>query len=162
MEAEMKRWLWMVFLCFCMGLVEAQERGSYVGFGVSYATFSGLVPNYPQPSLQVGGPISETLELRGTLESLLITGNLGLDILYPLALSAPDARLYAGGGVNTRLYFYYPDGFDLCGVVGGEYFPATEPEAEPIGVFAEVRVYLRGLPAGLPALEGRAGINLPL
>ncbi len=153
---------WMVFLCLCVGLVEAQVRGSYVGFGVSYATFSGLVPNYPQLSLQVGGPISETLELRGTLESLLVSSNLGLDILYPLALSAPDARLYAGGGLNTRPYFYYPNGFDLRVVLGGEYFPATEPEAETIGAFTEVRVYLRGLLAGLPTLEGRAGINLPL
>lgn len=158
----MKGCLWMIFLCLCVGLVEAQERGSYAGFGVSYATFSGLIPNYPQPSLQAGGPISETLELRGTLESLLVAGNLGLDILYPLALSAPDARLYVGGGVNTRLYFYYPNGFDLRGVLGGEYFPANDPEAEAIGVFAEVRVYLRGLLAGLPILEGRAGINLPL
>ena len=91
----------------------------------------------------------------------LVAGNLGLDILYPLALSAPDARLYAGG-VSTRLYFYYPGGYDLRGVVGGEYFPATEAKTKPIGVFAEVRMYLRGLLAGLPTLRGRAGINLPL
>lgn len=120
-----------------------------------------MIPNYPQPSLQLGGPISETLELRGTLESLLVTGNLGLDILYPLALNTPDARLYVGGGINTRLYFYYPNGFNLRGVLGGEYFLATEPEGEPTGLFAEVRTYLRGLLAGLPTLEGRVGINLP-
>lgn len=153
----MGRYLLMVFL-LCVGTAQAQ-RGSYFGFGVSYATFSGLSPNYPQPSFQIGGPVSGT-ELRGTLESLVVAGNLGLDVLYPFSGGA-NTRLYVGGGVNTRLYFYYPNGFDLRAIFGGEYFVAGEGGSAPLGIFGEVRTYLTGLLAGSPTVEGRVGINLP-
>lgn len=79
----MPHWLMMVLIGSFFGLAQAQERSGYVGFGVSYATFTGVIPNYPAPSLQVGGPVSDALELRGTLESLLVVSNIGLDLLYP-------------------------------------------------------------------------------
>ena len=148
---------WLIGFLLLTGTAEAQ-RGSYFGFGVSYATYSGLSTNYPQPSLQVGGPVAD-LELRGTLESLLVAGNLGLDVLYPF-IDTVDARLYAGGGVNTRLYFFYPNGFDLRAVFGGEYFFADDSGSPPSGVFGEVRTYLRRLLAEYPTVEGRVGVNL--
>lgn len=132
----MGRYLLIGFLLW-LGTAQAQ-RGPYFGFGVSYATFSGLSPNNSQPSFQIGGPVSGT-ELRGTLESLVMVGNLGLDVLYTLTDDTADRRIYAGGGLNTRLYLYFPNGFDLRAVVGGEYFFARGDGSAPLGVFGEVQ-----------------------
>ncbi len=129
--------------------------------GVSYATYTGVNTRYPLLSVQIGGPISEGLELRGTIESLVVASNLGLDVFYPLGLNTPDARLYVGGGVSTRFYVYYPYGFDLRSVFGGEYFVGSEISPLPLGFFGEVRTYFRGLLMGFPTVEGRVGLNLP-
>ncbi len=151
----------LLVVLICAGTAQAQ-RGSYFGFGVSYyATFAELSTNYLYPSLQIGGPISIG-ELRGTLESILLSSNLGLDVLYPIALDIPNTKLYAGGDVSTRLYFIYPYNFDLRAVVGGEYFFAREGGSAPPGIFGEVRTYLKGLLTSYPTVEGRVGINLPL
>lgn len=155
----MKRlWILVAFLS-CLTWGTAQVRTGYVGFGVSYASYTGIVPNYPMPSLQVGGPLERGLELRGTLESLLIVSNIGLDVLYPIELTAADGWLYGGLGGNLRFFALYPSNFDLREVLGGE-FPLAG-ETEPVNLFTEVRIYLRGLFAGFPTLEGRAGINFP-
>ncbi len=150
-----------LFFCLAVSSVQAQERRSYFGIGVSYATYTGGDPNYPLPSIQVGGPISETLELRGTLESIAIISNLGLDLLYPVMLEDADARFYLGGGANSRFFAYYPIGFDLRLILGGEYFFESSSSSLPSGLFGETRIYFRGLLNGFPTLEGRVGLNLP-
>lgn len=155
----MGRYLVIVFL-ICFGTAQAQ-RGSYFGVGVSYyATFAELSSNYLYPSLQIGGPVSVG-ELRGTLESIVIAGELGLDFLYPLPLAIPNIRLYTGGGVVTRLYLFFPDSLDVRAVFGGEYFFAGEGSSAPLGIFGEVRTYVTGLLTGYSTVEGRVGINLP-
>lgn len=141
----------LLLVLLCAGTAQAQ-RGLYFGFGVSYATFSGLSPNNPQPSLQVGGPVSGT-ELRGTLESLLLACNLGVDVLYTLTEETTDYRIYAGGP-NTRLYLYFPNGFDLRAVVGGEYFFAREDGSAPLGVFGEVQTQSKRSSDGVPHRRG--------
>jgi hypothetical protein len=89
----------------------------------------------------------------------LLVSNLGLDVLYPISLTGSDVQLYAGDGANVRFFAYYPNGFDLRGVFGAEYrLPSA---ATPPSLFAEVRLYLRGLLAGFPTAEGRAGVNFP-
>ncbi len=155
----MRRYRVLFIMLCCLTWSVAQARSGYVGFGVSYATYTGVVPNYPLPSLQVGTELGDGLELRGTLESLLIVSNIGLDMLYRIDLESDSAWLYTGGGGNMRLYGPYPNGFDLRGVLGGE-FP-LESDGLPYSLFAEVRLYLRGLLFGFPTLEGRAGINIP-
>ena len=130
----MKRFLPTVLLvlaCWSVSYAQTQERGNYFGVGAFYAT--GLYPNYPRPSVQVGGPLSETsaLELRGTLTSLLVQSTLGLELLYPTGLAAENVRLYAGGGLMTRFYFYAPDGFYLDAILGGELFFESELGSRP-------------------------------
>ena len=161
----MKRFLPAVlfmFACLSASHAQTQARGNYFGVGASYD--SGLYPGYPWPSLQVGGPLSETstLELRGTLTSLLVQSTLGLELLYPIELAAENARLYAGGGLMTRFYFYAPDGLYLDAIFGGELFFASELSRRPLGLFGELRTMPLVLLQGFPYLELRAGINFSL
>ena len=151
-----------LFICLVTSSVQAQ-RGSYFGIGAAYSTAFGIVSNIGLfPSFQVGGPISEALELRGTLESIVSTSNLGLDLLYPIGLKGTDARLYLGGGANSRFFFYLPVSFELHLVLGGEYFFNSGADLSPLGLFGEARIYSSGLFYGFPTLEGRVGVNLPL
>lgn len=151
-------WMFIIVLS-CLTWSTARERPGYVGLGLSYATYTGVMPNYPMPSFQVGGPLEGGLELRGTLESLIIVSNIGFDVLYLTQLTQMNGWLYSGLGGNVRFFALYPNGFDLRGVFGGE-FP-LETGTSPIHLFAEMRLYLRGLFAGFPTFEGRAGINFP-
>ena len=146
--------------------VQAQERGSYFGIGAAYSTDFGIVSTIGLfPSFQIGGPISDALELRGTAESIIATSNLGLELLYPV-LSGADARLYLGGGANARLFFYLPVSLELHLVLGGEYFfnnfSNSGADLSPLGLFGEARIYSLGLFYGFPTLEGRIGVNFPL
>lgn len=145
--------LWLTLTFVGLGTSKAQVQDAYFGFGIAYDSASALL-GYPNPSLQIGGPLTETLEIRGTLESLLVVSDLGLEVLYPFALS-PDIRLYAGGGINVPFFFFYPDGFVVRSVFGGEYF------LEPVGLFAEVRLAWR-LGGRVPFPQGRLGVNVPL
>ena len=152
----------LVLTFLSVGSAQTRERGTYLGVGASYD--SGLYPGYPWPSVQVGGPLAgaATLELRGTLTSLLVQSTLGLELLYPIELAAENARLYAGGGVMTRFYFYAPDGFYLDAIFGGELFFASELSSRPLGLFGELRTTPLVLIQGFPYLEVRAGLNFPL
>jgi hypothetical protein len=144
--------LWLT-LGFIAGTSKAQVQAAYVGFGIAHDSVSALL-GYPYPSLQVGGPLTATLEIRGTVESLLVVSDVGLEVLYPFA-SSPALRLYAGGGVNVPFFFFYPNGFGARGVFGGEY------TLETAGLFAEVRLAWR-LGGRRPFPQGRLGINFPL
>lgn len=74
----------------------SQAQGSYVGVGASVLTniSDGEAPLF---SLQVAGPVAETLERRGTLDTLLFLSVLGADLLYPFAV-APTLKGYAEAG----------------------------------------------------------------
>ena len=122
------RWYLLIGFLLWIGTAEAQ-RGSYFGVGASY--YTTFAESYLYPSFQIGGPISIG-ELRGTLESIVIDGRLGLDFLYPL-LATPNIRLYTGGGVVTRLYLFFPDSLDVRAVFGGEYFFASQGGSAPLG-----------------------------
>lgn len=161
----MKRFLstvWLMLACSSVGHAQTQVRGNYFGISAFYGV--GLYSDYPRPSIQVGGPLSETsaLELRGTLTSLLVQSTLGLELLYPLELAAENVRLYAGGGLMTRFYFYAPDGFYLDAIFGGELFLASGLSSRPLGLFGELRTMPLVLIQGFPQLEVRAGLNFPL
>ena len=152
-----------LLVCLAVGGAQAQERGSYFGIGAAYSTDFGIVSNIGLfPSFQVGGPVSDALELRGTLETIVGTSNLGLELLYPVELKGTDAQLYLGGGANSRFFFYLPVRFELHLVLGGEYFFNSGADSSPLGLFGEARIYSLGLFYGSPTLEGRVGVNFPL
>lgn len=162
----MKRILLTVLPIFALavGHAQTQERGPYFGIGASYAASIPVVIGDLRPHLQVGGPIAANVELRGTLTSLLVQSTLGLELLYAPKLATENARLYVGGGLMTRFYFYAPDGFYLDAIVGGELYPESGPNSLPLGFFGELRTGPLTLFQGSPYfyLEARAGINFPL
>ncbi|ADI14258.1 hypothetical protein [Truepera radiovictrix] len=141
-----------------------QPRGAYVGLGVSYAPV-GLPSFPPLPALHVGGPLTDTLTVRGTLETLLVASQLGVDFLYTFS-QAPTYELYAGVGASASFYFYFPSGSDLRVILGGQYVVDEEPYLGAPRPFGEVRTYVRsfaGLSAGFwPTLEGCFGVAFPL
>jgi hypothetical protein len=95
-----KRWVLTTLVLLVLGMSHAQ--GSYVGIGGSVITASadGI---FPLLGLQVGRPVAETLELRGTLDTLLFLSTLSAD-LYPFAVS-PTLEGCAGGGADFAFLF---------------------------------------------------------
>jgi hypothetical protein len=96
-----KRWVLTTLVLLVLGMSHAQ--GSYVGIGGSVITASadGI---FPLLGLQVGGPVAETLELCGTLDTLLFLSTLGADLLYPFAV-LPTLEGCAGGGADFAFLF---------------------------------------------------------
>lgn len=141
----------------CFNLSQAQT--SYVGLGVSCGAYTQAYPGCPVPGFHISGPIFDGLELRGTIESIVVASSLGVDLLYPVLLKSTRAELYLGGGASVRLLGFSPVGADLRGILGGIYPLDRKPI--PIDLFAELRLYVQGELAGFPTLEGRAGINFP-
>lgn len=146
-----KRWA-VAGLILCFG--GAQAQGSYFGIGASVLTnfTDGAAPLL---SLQVGGPVAETLELRGTVDTLLFLSNLGADLLYTFDVST-EVEGYVGGGVDFA-YIFIPglaagSTFALHGTAGLEYHTGA------VGLYGEVQPYgLLSAPA--LALKARAGVN---
>lgn len=150
-----KQWFLAMVAVLCLGVSQAQ--GSYAGVGVSLLTnFSdGAVPLL---SLQFGSQVAENLELRGTLDTLLIASNVGADLLYPFSVSE-DVQGYAGGGVDF-IYLFIPgvaggSSFGLHATAGLEYLTGT------VGLYGEVQPYAL-LSAPILALKARFGVNFYL
>jgi len=147
-----KRWVLTTLVLLSLGASQAQ--GSYVGFGASVLTnFSDGAA--PLLSLQVGGPVTETLELRGTLDTLLFLSNFGADLLYAFSLS-PEIEGYAGGGADFA-YIFIPglaaaSTFALHATAGLEYRPGR------VGLYGEVQPYAL-TSAPIVALKARFGVN---
>lgn len=109
----------------------------------------------PLLGLQLGGPVTERLELRGTLDTLLIASNIGADLLYPFAVSE-DVRGYIGGGADF-IYLVIPElaygsSFGLHATAGLEYLTGA------VGFYGEVQPYIL-LSSPIRALKARAGVN---
>jgi len=151
----------LLIVLICAGTAQAQ-RGSYFGFGVScYATFAELSSNYLYPGLQIGGPISIG-ELRGTLESILLSSNLGLDVLYPIALDIPNPSS-TRAATSAHVYISSTHIISICAPWSAESTFSLERVVQRRRVSsARFATYLKGLLTGYPTVEGRVGINLPL
>ena len=140
-------------------LVISSAQAHYYGFGGTALASLGGGTGYLL-GLQLGGPVGSGLELRGTLDTVLITSNLGFDLLYPFALSS-TTQGYVGGGAD---FFYQllfasvsaPSSssgtFGFHGTIGLEYRPNT------VGVYGELQPY--SLPGKLFAVKARAGVNI--
>ena len=135
-----------------LGVGQAQE--SYFGVGGTVVTnFAGGAA--PLLGLQLGGPVADDLELRGTLDTLIFLSNLGLELLYTFEVS-PDVKGYAGGG-GDFVYLFLPDllsegGFALHGTAGLELRTGT------VGFYGEVQPYTLVVAPTL-ALKARTGVN---
>ncbi|CAA9583911.1 MAG: hypothetical protein AVDCRST_MAG86-3491 [uncultured Truepera sp.] len=147
-----KAWLLSVLAVLGLGVAQAQE--SYFGVGASVLTnfTDGAAPLL---NLQFGGPVADTLELRGTVDTLLFLSNLGADLLYAFDVS-PEVEGYAGGGVDFA-YIFIPglaagSAFALHGTAGLEYRTGA------VGLYGEVQPYGL-LSAPILALKARVGIN---
>lgn len=159
----MKRWLCTVVAVFGLGLALAQAqnvgqaRESYYGFGPTGLVTLGDFTEFGfLLGLQLSGPVAASLELRGTLDTVLIASNIGVDLLYPFAMSV-DTRAYAGGGADF-FHFVFPDpeygnAFGLHGTAGLEFYNGNT------GLYSEVQPYLL-LDRTLFAIKVRAGVNV--
>lgn len=147
-----KRWVLTTLVLLSLGMSQAQ--GSYVGIGASVLTnFSDGAA--PLLSLQVAGPVAETLELRGTLDTLLFLSVIGADLLYPFAVS-PTLKGYAGGGADFA-YIFLP-GLAAGGTVTLHATAGLEARSGDLGLYGEVQPYAL-LSAPIVALKARFGVN---
>ena len=133
----------------------SSAQAHYYGFGATVLASLGEGTGYLL-GLQLGGPVGSGLELRGTLDTVLIASNLGFDLLYPFALS-PVTRGYAGGGADfLYLLFSAPDSygntFGFHGTIGLEYRPRA------VGLYGELQPYF--LLGKLFAVKARVGVNI--
>ncbi len=148
-----RHWMIVGLAFICLGSARAQ--GSYFGIGGSVLTnfADGVVPLL---GLHVGGPVTETLELRGSLDTLLFISNLGADLLYPFKVS-PTLKGYAGGGADF-VYIFIP------GLAAGSTFAlhataGLEARTGTLGFYGEVQPYVL-LSAPIRAVKARLGVNV--
>lgn len=147
----------MLSLLAVLGLSVGQARESYYGFGPTGLVTLGDFTEFGfLLGLQLGGPVAAGLELRGTLDTVLIASNIGADLLYPFAISA-DTRGYAGGGADFFHFVFsdpeYGNTFGLHGTAGLEFYNGNT------GLYSEVQPYLL-LDRTLFAIKVRAGVNV--
>ena len=119
---------YLLVVCVVLGLGVAQAP-LYLGFGATLANTS------PLPSVQVGGPVAQNVELRGTLDSLGIISVFGVDALYKFPVSGASLGGYVGGGPDAVLAFIGGDNFilGLHATVGLEYFTSS------LGIYGELQ-----------------------
>jgi hypothetical protein len=129
----------------------AQSRDAYVGVGGAYLVVLPLL------SVQVGGAVSDLIELRATLDTLLLANVVGGDVLFTL-FPEPALKVYLGAGPDLLFAPGYGGGFDFHGTAGVEY--RTEDGFGPIGIYGEIKPYLGSIAQiGFPTLGFRGGVN---
>lgn len=106
--------------------------------------------------MQAGGPVAETLELRGTLDTVLLLSILGADLLYPFAVS-PTLEGYAGGGADFAYLFV--SGLAAAGTLMLHATAGLEVRSGGLGIYGEVQPYTL-LSAPILALKARFGVNV--
>lgn len=98
--------------------------------------------------------MAETLELRGTLDTLLFLSTLGADLLYPFAVS-PTLEGCAGGGADFA-YLFLP-GLDAAGTSTLHATAGLEVRSGASGIYGEKPYTLPSAP--ILALKVRSGVN---
>jgi len=96
---------WILLRLAVLGIGWGQAR-SYYGLGVSLSSSSeySLVPLL---SVQVGGPAAPefgSLELRATLDTVLLFSNVGFDAFASVRYPDAALRLYLGGGPDVFVF----------------------------------------------------------
>lgn len=146
----------LMLLCLFAALAlsstsNAQSRDSYVGVGGAYFVVVPLL------SVQGGIAVSDSFELRATLDTLLAINAVGGDILFTL-FPDPALKVYLGAGPDLLLAPGFGGGFEFHGTAGVEY--RTEDGFGPIGIYGEVKSYLLTIiQTGFPFIGFRGGVN---
>ena len=128
----------VLLMAFLIWASFATAQKTYVGLGLSLPIVFdvGVVA---LPGFQVGGEIAEHVELRGTLDTVIVANIIGLDVLYTDGIPDTNARWYAGGGMSTLIVAFAQAGgigFGLRTPIGAEFFITPE---QNIGIFAEAQ-----------------------
>lgn len=144
-----------VVISLC-GVASAQTPRSYFGVGISVP-----VPIFfPLLSLQIGGPISDTLQVRANLDTLLAASIVSADVLHEFYSNA-TMNAYVGGGLDLigiidfglMPFAVIPE---LHATLGAEYFLSDD-----VGLYAEVKPLLSSLVTqGVFVAPVRAGANI--
>jgi hypothetical protein len=144
-------------IILCIVFAPAMAQNTYVGIGGSLL-FMPDVGAFPLPSIQVGGEIADTVELRATLDSLIFASLIGVDALFTDSLPDTKARFYLGGGVTAFIFTlgqFSGSAFGLRTPLGLEFYTMPEQqfgiyaEALPMLFFARDTSFLATLRAGL-------------
>ena len=129
----MKRALLVLLALSALSCAGAQS--SYFGLHVDVVGSPSLVA--PLAGLQLGGPISEHIELRASGFVLVLANFFQVDVLYTHDVS-DTLRAYGGGGGDAGLIAFYDDGslFGVHVTAGLEYRPGRV-----VGFFAELQPF---------------------
>lgn len=155
----MKKIVLLVFILGCFASV-VWGQNTYVGVGVSLPIVFG-VGAFPLPGFQVGGQVADHVEIRGTLDTLIVANLVAVDVFYTAPIADANARWYGGGGAGVLGVFIADIGgavaFLVHAPVGVEYFTSDQKQ---MGLFGEVQpgiVLASG--AGSFLVNVRAGVN---
>lgn len=145
----------LIAFCLSCGFAQTNAATPSTYFGVSLDLFTDFA-NYafaPIPSFQVGAEVSEGLELRASLGTVLIISLLQVDVLYTTAIPDSEARFYIGGGPDLLFSTFYGGGalFGLHGTLGAAY-----PLSKAVDTFGEIQPILS---AGIFVARIRVGLN---
>ena len=151
----MRKWLLGLIIVSGLGVTQAQ---TYLGIGATLVDFS-----LPLPNVQIGGKVAQNVEVRGTLDSTLAFNVLGLDALYPFAVSGTPLEVYVGGGPD--LVWIFSGGEPFLGVhvtVGLEYLLGVDVSGiGNLGLYGELQPLfpLLGTEGLTSLVKARAGVN---
>ena len=117
--------------------------------------------NHRQPcstaQRELGGPVAQSVKLRGTLDSLGIISVFGIDALYKFLVSGASLGGYIGSGPDAGLAFIGGDNLilGLHATAGLEYFTGE------LGIYDELQPLIPILGFNSAPVLGklRAGVN---
>ena len=153
----MGRWRFLVLCLILIPVGRAQEN--YLGFGLANFFAPGAIVVL-LPSVQVGGAIGSGFEVRGTLETVLIASNVGIDLLYTLPLT-DNTRGYVGGGADLLHQASFETDFsDTPSVtLGAHGTVGVRHRIRNAGFYGEVQPYAT-FDRRLVAVKARLGMNI--
>lgn len=122
-----------------------------IGVGATLA--NGVIPLL---GVQVGGPVAEHLEVRGTLESVFFITDIGLDLLYTFPVFGVLLEGYIGGGPDLIPLFINSSELwtAVHATAGLEYLTGS------VGIYGKLQPLLPLFGVGAPVfVKARAGVN---
>lgn len=146
----MQRFLLVLIALVTLSCVQAQ--GSYFGLRLAYTPIDFFGTQLPLFGFQLGVSVADNLELRGTLDTVVLLSFAQVDLLYSVGFS-DDLRGYVGGGPDVTFVdlFRYPSAA-VHGTAGLEYRTGR------VGLFAEAQPILP-LPDLRTLFKLGAGVN---
>lgn len=147
----MKRILPVLLALLILSCAGAQN--SYFGLRLAYTPIDFFGTQLPLFGFQLGAPVADNLELRGTLDTVVLLSFAQVDLLYSVGFS-DDLRGYVGGGPDVLSVgpFQYPSAA-VHGTAGLEY------ETGRVGLFAEAQPILPLPDLQYPLFKLGAGVN---